>query len=879
MNDGGHREGVDVDLYPLFGTWAKQFGLDAAVAKFGAVAGIDLATIYRDQFEADLKSVQLGGPAIVAAGNESWYSGPSDGSVFWPPLRSHFEHEEKWEADRLLNLENASNVVVAHTPRPDRQRYQSKGLVVGYVQSGKTTNFTSVIAKLADEEYKFVIVLSGIHNGLRKQTQARLDAQLKDLNREHWITLTDVDHDFIGYTASAVSILKSTKKVVLAVVKKNATVLERLLDWLGGDGARGALENLRVLVIDDEADQASVATGRINPLIRDLLACFPRHTYVGYTATPFANVFIDPASADLYPKDFILNLPRPEGYFGTEMIFGRDAVEGEPMADDGDASLPPDGFDMVRVVPEDDVALLRPASKADAVGFVPTMTPDLIEAVRWFWLATAARRARNDSSHSTMLIHTSVKIDVQESFQAPLEALRQRAREAVKRNDADFIEELSQLWDRETALVDASHWSGRVQNSFEEVLTQLGQVLDEQRVVLDNYKSIDRLDYSSGPVVAIAVGGNTLSRGLTLEGLVVSFFVRTASAYDTLLQMARWFGFRPGYEDLPRIWMTHALERAFRHLATVEREMRDDIDQYQRQNLRPTDVAVRIRTHPSLAITAKMGAAAPAEVSYAGRRLQTRYYLREDADWLSANLRAASDLLQDVVSLESASADRGSAVVYRDVPARLIISFLRRYRVHEDSPDLDTQQLIRYIDGQRKGDEQALETWSIAVVQSDGEKVRLGSREYGSVIRSRLDTGNDAIADIKTLMSKRDRVLDLEAWDTFLTSQSEGHLVRQRNRDAEYRNRGLLVLYPIDRQSAPMATHPSGSVSRVPMNAKAPAMGIGIVFPGTVGGGKAVAVTHMAVDLAGSSGSAWDEDEEQPEDLQDVLYQDESEEA
>lgn len=868
-----------MDLYPLFGTWAKQFGLDAAVTRFIPVAGPELALTYKEQFESDLMSVQIGGPAIVAAGSESWYSGPSEGSVFWPPLRSHFEQVEKWDADRLANLENASNVVVAHTPRPDGQRYQSKGLVVGYVQSGKTTNFTSVIAKLADEDYKFVIVLSGIHNGLRKQTQARLDAQLKELNREHWITLTDVDQDFIGYPASAVSILKSTKKVVLAVVKKNATVLERLLDWLSSAGARGALENLRVLVIDDEADQASVATGRISPLIRDLLARFPRHTYVGYTATPFANVFIDPAAADLYPKDFILNLPRPEGYFGTEMIFGRDAVEGEPAADGGDASLPPDGFDMVRVVPEDDVALLRPASKADAVGFVPTMTPDLLEAVRWFWLATAARRARGDGSHSTMLIHTSVKIDVQESFQAPLESLRVRAREAIERGDAEFVEELRQLWRRETARVEATHWSGRAQNSFEEVLAHLGQVLEEQRVVLDNYKSSDRLDYSSGPVVAIAVGGNTLSRGLTLEGLVVSFFVRTASAYDTLLQMARWFGFRPGYEDLPRIWMTYKLERAFRHLATVEREMRDDIDQYQRQNLRPTDVAVRIRTHPSLAITAKMGAAAPAEVSYAGRRLQTRYFLREDADWLASNLRAASDLLQDVTSLEVEEADRGSAVVYRDVPARLVVSFLRRYRVHEDSPDLDTQQLIRYIDGQRKGDQPALETWSVAVVQSDGERVRLGDREYGSVIRSRLDAGNDAIADIKTLMSKRDRVLDLEGWETFVASQSEAHLVRQRDRDADYRNRGLLVLYPIDRRSAPMATPASGSVSRVPLAAEKPALGIGIVFPGKVGGGKAVAVTHMAVDLAGSTGSAWDEDEEQPEDLQDVLYQDESEDA
>lgn len=861
-----------MDLYPLFGTWAKQFGLDAAVVKFAAVGGPELAATYKEQFETDLKTVQLGGPAIVAAGNESWYSGSSDGSIFWPPLRAHFRDDQDWATERLDDLERAANKVVAHTPRPDRQRYQAKGLVVGYVQSGKTTNFTSVIAKLADEQYKFIIVLSGIHNGLRKQTQARLNSQLKGLNNEHWITLTDEDRDFGPQASDAVSLLKSTEKVLLAVVKKNATVLERLINWLSTDGARGALENLRVLIIDDEADQASVATGRINPLIRDLLTLFPRNTYIGYTATPFANVFIDPASADLYPKDFILNLPRPDGYFGTEMIFGTDVVEGE------NRDPAPDGYDMVRIVPEEDVQLLRPSGKAAAAGFVPTMTQDLVDAVNWFWLATAARRARGDRSHSTMLIHSSVKIDVQDSFRAPLEGMRSRALAAIRSGDEKFIGTLRTLWDRETARVNSANWNGREQNSFEAVLREIGDVLVAQRVILDNYRSTDRLDYSSGPVVAIAVGGNTLSRGLTLEGLVVSFFVRTASAYDTLLQMARWFGFRPGYEDLPRIWMTHALERAFRHLATVEREMRDDIDQYQRQNLRPTDVAVRIRTHPSLAITAKMGAAAPAEVSYAGRRLQTRYFLREDRTWLENNFAAAADLVQDMSSGGRKTEQRGSAELYRDVPAHLIVGFLRRYNVHEDSADMMPRQLIRYIDGQRNGTEPALEKWTVAVVQSSGAKVALGGRTFGSVIRSRLDTGVDSIADIKTLMSKRDRVLDLRTWESYDAAKPEHELVQQRERDTEYRSRGLLVLYPIDSRSEPVAPA-RGSVARVPMDAVAPVIGYGIVFPGSVGGGTTVEVTHMAVDLAGASGSAWDEDEEQREDLQEALYSEEGDES
>jgi hypothetical protein len=857
-------------FYDVFAFHAKQFGVDDAAERF-IFLGEEVIGQLRGQFLSDLEQVTNGGPAILAAGMTPWYSGPTEPAKFWGALHDQFTNVEEWPIDRIRLLDASSSKVVAHTPRPDSRKFQSKGLVVGYVQSGKTTNFTSVIAKLADEKYRFVIVLSGIHNGLRKQTQIRLDNQLTALNQKDWHTLTTVDRDFVIPAASAVATLTS-EKVVLAVVKKNATVLERLVKWLSADGARRTLQELKVLVIDDEADQASVATGRINPLIRKLLEMLPQSTYIGYTATPFANVFIDPAAKDLYPKDFILNLPQPEGYFGTEMIFGRDIVEGD------DLQGAPDGHDMVRLVPDEDVRLLRPVGKAAEANFVPTITNELRDAVAWFWMSTAARRARGNAGHSTMLIHTSVKILVQESYRPLLDQLQANALKALAEPDVEQLNQWRALWNEETSRVPAAEF-GHARNSFEDVLAHLPAVVRSTKVILDNYRSSERLDYTGDPVVAIAVGGNTLSRGLTLEGLVVSFFVRAATAYDTLLQMGRWFGFRNGYEDLPRIWMTQSLQSAFRHLATVEREMRNDIDYYQRQNLRPTDVAVRIRTHPSLSITSKMGAARAAHVSYSGRRIQTRYYLRENRDWLQGNLDAASDLVEDSKGAGTREVN-GSATLYRNVPYGAILTFLRRYQVHPDSPDAAPDQLAKYIQMQIANESTpALLEWTVAVVAGDKAPITLGDEQFGMLVRSRLNDDNSERADIKTLMSKRDRVLDLQGAESVPSSASESLLVKMRNDDPVHRNRGLLVLYPIEPQSEP-ARQPSGQLderpARVAMGAEDPVIGIGLIFPGEIGGGVQVDVTHMAVDLGGLEGV--DDYDIEEVDLQDALYMDDEQE-
>ncbi|MBB5775047.1 Z1 domain-containing protein [Nonomuraea jabiensis] len=830
-------------LYTVFADWARRHGIDAATASFSDSLPEEVVDKFRCQFEADKAKVQAGGPPIITAGSDDWYSGPGESDRYWLALKDQFKAEE-WPDERITSVDHSSSTVVAHTPRPDRSTWDAKGLVVGYVQSGKTTNFTAVIAKLGDVRYRLVIVLSGIHNGLRRQTQVRLDQYLKDLNPDRWMTLTGEARDFVEQTHEASAAL-SDEKTVLAVVKKNAAVLNKLIKWLDTANSRKALASAPVLIIDDEADQASVATGRINPLIRKLLSLMPRCTYVGYTATPFANVFVDPTQDDLYPKSFILNLPRPDGYFGPEKIFGRDAVEWEAADDQG----PPDGYDMVRLVAEDDVPLLRPSSKEPADGFAPTMIDELVTAVRWFWLATAARRARGDSGHSTMLIHTSVKIAVHESYQTPLKKLRKEDAAGLGSGRPEILDEWRNLWEKESSRVPAEDFD-RTQNTFDDVLPHLKEVISTTRIILDNYRSQDRLDYSDPSVVAIAVGGNTLSRGLTLEGLVVSFFVRGATAYDTLLQMGRWFGYRTGYEDLPRIWMTPSLAAAFRHLATVEHEMRDDIDRYQRENLTPSQVAVRIRTHPSLRITAKMGAAQPAFISYAGRRLQTRYFRHRDTEWLDSNRQAAENLVQEAVRHGQVE-DLGAARLIRDVPVSLVKTFLSRYQVHEESPDLEPALMVKYIDRQLTSDPPSLAMWSVAVVTGEGGGAALGGLDIKYSIRSRLIDGHAERADIKTLMSKQDRALDLGLTAAQARAKSESELVALRNNHPVCHDRGLVVLYLIEPTSRPVHpqqdANPAGPL-RTALGAAQAVVGLGIIFPGDVRT-KSIRATHVAVDL------------------------------
>jgi hypothetical protein len=809
------------DMYDTFKALLDTFPPSEAVKRLEQLGiGPEVVEQIRGRHEQHtIRIKELEEPHAVVLGNrDTWYTGPRAKDKCWPAIVDLLR-KDGWSADPgIRGLDDSSTRVVSLLNHPKEKSFSTRGLVVGHVQSGKTTNFTSVMAKAADRGYKLFIVLAGIHNGLRRQTQARLVQQLVEPNPSMWSQLTGLDKDFTPQENPASYFGKSNRTRVLCVVKKNAAVLRKLAGWL--EQASEYLADCPALIIDDEADQATVATKSINPLILNIMSTLPRSAYVGYTASPFANLLIDPSAEDLYPKDFVVNLPKPDGHFGTEVLFGRHALDGE------DPEQVDDGHDMIRSVPEDDVPCVRPDTRADVEGFEPIMTETLRRAVEYFWLVTAARRVRGTgNSHNTMLIHTSVNTAVHNSFERPLKLLLNRF--AGSLHNAEALSRLRRLWEQETARVRAEEF-GETPVSFEQLLPQLPGVLESCRIVMDNSSSEDRLDYENGPVVAIAVGGNTLSRGLTLEGLSVSYFVRAVSAYDTLLQMGRWFGFRNGYADLPRIWMTDELAEWFRHLATVETEMRRDIDIYMTEDETPLSFAVRLRTHPKLRVTAaaKMRNAITAASAYGGQRVQTHYF-HTNAEWLGHNIDAARDLVTTSKANAVRISDRAAEgrYVFREVPYDVVTEFLSRYRFHEKSPENDANLIVDYI-RKRIATAGSLRRWNVAIVGNPGNKETFTFAPgvtVGRNIRARVASNpSPDLADIKTLMSRRDAAVDLRGDTTKLTEEEIKEARRLQLPDT-----GLLVLYPIDKISEPS---PSKKL-RVALNAEEHVIGVGLVFP------------------------------------------------
>lgn len=761
---------------------------------------------------------------IGIADFSTWYTGPLDHHRHWPGLRDALL-KKGFSDDDLDEVDRASSKIVSRLGPPNAGEINTRGLVLGHVQSGKTTNFSAVMAKAADAGYRLFIVLSGLHVSLRQQTQTRLEQDLVTAE-ERWFKLTH-DGDFHS-PGNAAAMLSSRDKCCLAVVKKNSHRLGHLIRWLGS--APDALRTCPVLVIDDEADQASINVGTdkrstISGLLRDLLSR-PKAAYVGYTATPFANVLVDPHSdQDLYPRDFIVALKQPSEHMGTETIFGRERLtHDEPEAQS-------DGEDMVRHIPEVEVDFIRPPTATEELmSWRPAAVPSLQQAIRYFILATAARRARDQKGHSSMLIHTTWRVHGQIQTRQPVQDVLDELQRQVQ---AGRTAEIEALWQDERERVEIPDLDPV---RYDDLAPHLNDVLEQAKIVVENSNSRDRLAYDEEPQTVIAIGGNTLSRGLTLEGLVVSYFLRVTSAYDTLLQMGRWFGYRPGYRDLPRVWMTSDLHEWFIHLATVEAEIRIDIERYEREHLTPMDAAVRIRQHPALAVTsrAKMGSARPASISFAGARLQSFIFNHRNAEWLARNLEAGRALLRSAIrrGIQPCKIGHTPRQLIEAVPADDVRRFLASYEFHEKHhPRLTAKALVGYIDKQiRNG---ALVQWNVVVVGGAGKDrhtIDLGLAEpVGLLRRSKLRIPGMPDANVKAIMSKEDRVADLCAKDTSLAAKAR-RLPDARLQEYRPPGIGLLVLYPIDKRSEPDEKNRG---NREPLDAVADVLGVGIVFPDT----------------------------------------------
>tara|TARA_R110000787_G_scaffold8398_9_gene28069 strand:+ start:30839 stop:33460 length:2622 start_codon:yes stop_codon:yes gene_type:complete len=754
-----------------------------------------------------------------------WYHGPQPGDHHWSALKTYLTGAKGWDEDTVDVIDEASSEVVSLLENPRQQTFSSRGLVVGYVQSGKTANMTAVISKAVDRGYSLILVFAGLTDKLRQQTQRRLEADIVKRHPTLWhlLTTTDIKGEF---QIPAQGHLMGMDRAQIAVMKKNVAPLERLLKVIAKTPASD-MRRLKVLLIDDECDQATVNSAsremdmsRINEQIRLILKALPSVSYVGYTATPFANVLINPYADqtdtldDLYPRDFITALPLPDGYFGTQKLFGRTPVDpANPQPDE-------DGMDVVREVTADEEARLQaPSQKAQAT-FVVEMTASLEKAILYFIASCAARRARGqEQEHMSMLVHTSSAIVMHERVAALIEAWLDENRKALVNGTGAVWTALEQVWNEEAGRVARSGGA----ESFSQISSFVPAVLGALHVPVENGASDDRIDYTSGPVTYIVVGGSILARGLTLEGLCVSYFLRTSNQYDTLLQMGRWFGYRNGYEDLPRLWMPEALRVRFQSLAAVEAEIREDIGSYSRRPLvTPMDFAVRIRRIPGMAIVArnKMRHARRVSIGYWGRHLQTIRFARNNAELLEANWKAAGRLVE-AAGAEGSRDASFTRLLFRDVPRSAVIRFIRDYRIDPTHQDLDTGLLLQFLEQ----DHPALQHWNVGVVTAlDGTPSAepLGDLGPVSMVRRSRLKGVDALADIKGLMSRPDIAFDVPGdagdgdWEALKTERREA-----------LGERPLLLLYPIDRASPAK----NGSTARVAMDAVHDIIGLGLVMP------------------------------------------------
>lgn len=771
---------------------------------------------------------------------EAWYTGPGEDDRLWWSYRERLEKVHTLPDKAINDIDAATTRILSLMSPPGFSKFNTRGLVMGYVQSGKTANYVGLMAKAADQGYRFFIVLTGMIEALRRQTQERLERDLVDLDDTIWVQLTYWDQDFRKQGNVNAFLGEHFGALPLAVVKKNAYVLDNLLKWIRGANP-DILRNLPVLIIDDEADQASVNTkkdeerSRINDQLLELLRAFPKAAYVGYTATPFANVLIDPhIPGDLYPRDFIVDLPRPDGYFGPERIFGR-----EPLSED-EAEAGLDGLDMVRTIPDDEAEQLRRRER-NPEAFAETIPQELRRATLYFWLATAARGARGyDRSHSTMLVHTSELAADHEGTRPLISSFREEVKRALDSGDSHIRDEMRQIWESEIARVPPQS-ENESPVMFQILEPYLAETMYETKVICENHRSDERLDYSNPRQVAIVVGGNVLSRGLTLEGLVVSYFSRSAGAYDTLLQMGRWFGFRHGYSDLPRIWMTESVQQHFQDLATVEEELRRDTQRYELEELTPMEFAPRIRRHPALNITSpvKMQHAEEVERSYEGRRLQTILFHHKDPDWLQGNLQAAKELIREGRNNVAPIGTRYGWII-PEVEYGRILDFIDNYQFHENSRDLDTNLLHRYIRSCAE-EQRRLRTWNLVVMSRAKPDPNLGTLDLGVgtqvplINRARMGSGADEnTANIKALMSRPDAIADFPERYEAYNEESPDELVKWRSNERP--DTGCILLYPIARNSEPRTNRESSGNKRAPLDAAEHVIGVALVFPSTLRG-------------------------------------------
>lgn len=800
-------------------------------------------------------------------------------NFYWQKLRDFLAAQGKIDGDGIDSIEASADRIIERLGDPaSSDIYRARGLVVGYVQSGKTTNFTAVIAKAIDAGYRLIIVLSGTTNLLRNQTQRRLDMQL--VGRENILrgaSEPEVDHDYVedegwpdkfisygrqpsllgrvdihrltsledfrrrdaGLNPLEFEFEKRERRLPLydrenldhagariAVVKKVRDRLKALKAELQAVGKEKCAD-VPTLIIDDESDQASVNTvnpkaivdrirSRVNEDIVGILNLLPRANYLGYTATPFANVFVNPKDpADIYPRSFIISLPRPSGYMGA-----RDFLDFEPKTPGRLSNA--DAY--VRDIP------LKGAPNDDR----------LLEAMDAFVLTGAIKKYREkkdglEFKHHTMLVHHSVSKDDHRLLVSRIEALWRKAGYDSPGASSSRLEKLLKD-DFQPVWKDRGQSAGlHMPQNLSDLRPHLGAALDEIRKGRSPVLMVNSADGADVPdfdgragVWKIIVGGAKLSRGYTIEGLTVSYFRRRSGMQDTLMQMGRWFGYRPGYPDLVRLYIgrsepvghtTIDLYRAFETMCRDEEDFRAQLAMYEgRDGITPLEVpALVFNSHPRLRPTSR-------NKMYNARITWAAFDYREPTSQAAARSgRVSNEQLfskfisgLDLRSVDAAAAGSqppGIRYKWAEASHANIVSLLLGTKW--DKADNPISAEIEFL--RRKL--APIDSWLFLAPQlseGDAPQWKVGAQEFECITRTRLSSSRFGVySDPKHLAFAK----WLVGSDGDFTST-----LRPRKRT------GVLLFYPTRELLG------EGKIGGGP-----PIMGFGIVMPRAVGPGQRIA--------------------------------------
>lgn len=684
---------------------------------------------------------------------------------FWGRYREYLEIEKNFAPEVINKLDRLTDSILDNLFDPSLKiTINKKGLVVGQVQSGKTANYTGLVCKAADSGFKLIIIMAGIHNNLRSQTQLRIDESFLGFDTQHTrafdqrsiqigvgdpyfgspivahsLTSSIEKGDFTQGAANALGLNFNTSEPIVAVIKKNPHVLRRIHQWLAAqaneDNELGrVIRNKSLLLIDDEADNASINISNnpqiqssINGWITQILNLFGKNAYVGYTATPFANIFIPLDDQNLFPRNFIKNIPAPSNYIGPEKVFGFSSLEEDEASN---TVLP-----IINRINDYSGFVPDRHKKADQL---PSSLPESLKrAIRCFIITCAIRRLRGQTAvHNSMLIHVSRFMRWQDHIAELVSNQFIYYRRGIDQNDAVILDELKSTFEQDDndyksyvsvskQILDTElkNLDSQIQvHKWSEVLQHLNDAasrIEVKSIHGGSGEALDYFDHKNGLSV-IAVGGNKLSRGLTLEGLSVSYYLRASKMYDTLMQMGRWFGYRGGYVDLCRLFTSRELNEWFCHITQASEELREEFDYMSDvAGSTPEQYALKVRTHPGvlqISATNKMRSAITVQISWAGRLVES-YEFKKDISIIDNNLRNT----QKFISGLPANFDpKPNAFVWYDITAEQVINFFEGIQSVENLKKAEPRKLIQFITTQFRNGE--LTDWRVALMSKPNPK-------------------------------------------------------------------------------------------------------------------------------------------------------------